>query len=94
VLRLVAQLLLRNNQLDKQLGKRRTNDRYENESEDVSRDQLDLFLQAIQQEASQALHESDDKLTPHKPRISLHPTIDGVFIEAMGETYTHKMIRA
>jgi transposase len=60
VIGLVSQLLLRNGELEKKLGKRNQGDK--NESEGISSDQLQLFLQAIQQQAQQALQQANDKL--------------------------------
>jgi transposase len=60
VIGLVSQLLLRNGELEKKLGKRTHGDK--NESEGISSDQLELFLQAIQQQAQQALQQANDKL--------------------------------
>lgn len=76
VIGLVSQLLLRNGELEKKLGKRQQGDR--NESEGISSDQLELFLQAIQQQAQQALQQANDKLgqasqPPAKPEPAPKP---------------------
>ncbi len=60
VLALVAQLLSRNSELETRLAKRRATG--SNESEGITSDQLELFLQALQQEAQQALNEANEKL--------------------------------
>lgn len=72
VLKLVAQLLLRNGELEKQLAKRRLDGGRSNESEGISSEQLDFFLQALKQEAEQSLQQADQKLkqaaqAPDKP---------------------------
>jgi len=60
VIGLVSQLLLRNGELEKKLGKRQPGDA--NKSEGISSDQLELFLQAIQQQAQEALQQANDRL--------------------------------
>ena len=72
VVRLVAQLLLRNGELEKKLAKRRLEGDHTNDAEGVSSEQLDLFLRAIQQEAQEALQQANEKLeqaaqAPEKP---------------------------
>ena len=90
VLQLVAQLLLRNGELEKKLAKRRLD--AANASEGVTSDQLELFLQAIQQQAQQSLQEASDKLEgaakppekppappkPPKPAPARRPIPDGL----------------
>src|SRR5450432_640372 len=78
VLKLVTQLLLRNGELEKRLARRRLDDSHSNESERISSEQLDLFLQALQQQAQQSLNEANQKLqqaaqAPDKPPAAPKP---------------------
>jgi len=78
VLKLVAQLLLRNTELEKRLGKRRQGDGQDNASEGISSDQLGLLMHMLQEESEQKLRESDDKLksaaqAPQKPEPQPKP---------------------
>jgi transposase len=76
VVGLVSQLLLRNGELEKKLAKRSNG--AGNETEGLSREQLDLFLQAIKEEAEHALQQANDKLgqasqPPAKPEPAPKP---------------------
>lgn len=83
VVRLVAQLLLRNGELEKKLAKRRL-DGGNNEAEGVTSAQLELFLRAIQQEAQAALQQENEQLAqaaqapekePAAPRPPRQPSV-------------------
>lgn len=70
VVRLVAQILARNGELEKRLAKRRLGG--DNESEGITSAQLELFLAALKEEANAALQEANQKLqnaakSPEKP---------------------------
>jgi transposase len=72
VVRLVAQILSRNTELEKRLSKRRLPSDGDNESEGISSEQLELFLQALQEEANETLQAANEKLkqvskAPDKP---------------------------
>jgi transposase len=74
VIGLVSQLLLRNGELEKKLAKRGLG----NAAEGISRDQLDLFLQALKEEAQQSLQQANEKLgqasqAPDKPEAKPKP---------------------
>ncbi len=76
VVRLVAQLLSRNGELEKRLAKRRLGDA--NESEGITSAQLDMFLAALKEEADVALQEANTKLqeaakAPEKPAAPSKP---------------------
>lgn len=76
VVRLVAQLLARNGELERRLAKRRIG--ADNEPEGISSAQLDLFLAALKEEANAALKEANEKLVdaakpPEKPEAEPKP---------------------
>lgn len=60
VKKLFAQVLLRNSELEKRLAKRRLG--AANESEGITSAQLEMFLQALKEEANAALQEANEKL--------------------------------
>lgn len=76
VMRLVAQLLSRNVELEKRLAKRRLPG--DNDSEGVSSEQLELLLHALQEEANASLQQAHEKLkqashAPDKPEALAKP---------------------
>jgi transposase len=76
VVQLVGQLLLRNGELEKRLAKRRLGG--DNESEGITSAQLDMFLQALKEEANASLHEANERLQeaakrPDKPEAAPKP---------------------
>jgi transposase len=76
VVRLVAQLLARNGELEKRLAKRRLG--ADNESEGITSAQLEMFLAALKEEANAALQEANEKLqkaakSPEKPEAPPKP---------------------
>jgi transposase len=62
VVRLVAQVLARNTELEKRLAKRRMPAEAGNESEGISTAQLELLLQALQEETNAAVEQANQKL--------------------------------
>ena len=77
VIKVVAQLLSRNSELEMRLAKRRQAGSG-NESEGISSEQLDLFLQALKDEANEQLQEANEKLKqaakpPEKPAAPPKP---------------------
>lgn len=78
VVRLVAQILSRNAELEKRLAKRRLPGEGSNDSEGVSTEQLELLLHALKDEANAAIHEANEKLKqvskgPDKPQAPAKP---------------------
>lgn len=76
VVKLFAQVLARNGELEKRLAKRRLG--ADNESEGISSAQLDLFLAALKEEADATLKEANEKLVdaakpPEKPAAEPKP---------------------
>lgn len=76
VVKLVAQLLARNSELEKRLAKRRLG--VDNGPEGITTAQLELFLQALQEQAHEALRAADEKLkdvakTPEAPAAQAKP---------------------
>lgn len=76
VVRLVAQILARNGELEKRLAKRRFGG--DNESEGLTSAQLELFLAALKEEANAALQDANEKLReaakpPEKPEAPPTP---------------------
>jgi transposase len=75
VVKLFAQVLARNGELEKRLAKRRLGG--DNESEGITSAQLDMFLLALKEEANAALQEANEKLKsaakPDKPAAPPKP---------------------
>jgi len=76
VVRVVAQLLARNGELEKRLAKRRLGG--DNDAEGITSAQLELFLAALKEEANAALQEANEKLKeaakpPEKPKSAPKP---------------------
>jgi transposase len=76
VVKLFAQVLARNGELEKRLAKRRLGG--DNESEGITSAQLDMFLLALKEEANAALQEANEKLqqaakAPDKPAAPPKP---------------------
>lgn len=70
VVKLFAQVMARNGELEKRLAKRRLGG--DNDSEGITSAQLDMFLRALKEEANLALEEANEKLKeaakpPEKP---------------------------